>query len=156
MSKELEILQAVKSRIQTYLELADSQVVVNDWPEVDKMHANVMVYVVPDRIEIIEGAINSDNCKLVNKIYILVKGKAIEYALHDCLDYWSKIHGSIITDATLDGSVAIAKIVDADIYPAVLTNTSGVEITLEAIYERGAVLVPGEFPPGEYAIPIGG
>ncbi len=156
MSKEYDILSALGSHLQSYLSLEATQVVVNDWPDADRMRHNVMLYVVPDRIEIDEGTLRTDQCRLYGKLYILIKGKPIAEALYDALDYWAGAHQAFITDPTLGGSVAEIAIVAADIYPTVLTNVCGIEVDWSALYERVEALLPGEWTPGDYIVPTGG
>ena len=157
MSKELSALTALQSYLTSTLLLQPEQVIVNDWPDVDKLPKGLSISILPDRVEFEQSTTTTLQCSLAVKLYIIAKGGTLSELLTDAMDALADMTRAILTDATLGGAVLDTVVQAGDIYPAVpgQSRAVGIEVDLVINYERGAFLLPGDIVPGEYVFPIG-
>jgi len=157
MSKELSAMQGLATYLTNMLLLLPGQVTVNDWPDVDKLPKGLTLSMLPDRIEVEQATISTQEVRLYTKLYIIDKGGTVSVLLDEALAAWADINRAILTDQSLGGAVESCTVMAADIYPAIpsLSRAVGVEVDLVLTYEREPLLLPGDVLPGDYLFPIG-
>ncbi len=140
MSKELSALTALQSYLTSTLLLQPRQVMVNEWPDVDKLPKGLSLTILPDRVEFEQSTISTLQCSLAVKLYIITKGGVLSTLLADALDALANISQAIITDPTLGKAVLDTVVQTGDIYPALpgQSRAVGIEVDLTISFERNA------------------
>jgi hypothetical protein len=88
MSKELSAMQGLATYLTNMLLLQPGQVTVNDWPDVDKLPKGLTLAILPDRIEVEQATISTQEVRLYTKLYIIDKGGTVSVLLDEALAAW--------------------------------------------------------------------
>ena len=147
MTNELTVLEALQTVIET--ELSDflpstksdpepEYGVVIDFPDVDQMPKKNMFYLQPDYAEFSNMAVQSDLSEFKISVFILCKRDSQENLTIKSYGYFKALYELLRTDISLNGTVDLTDIVDANFYPAVEGNPNvrGVEVSVSVRYTK--------------------
>ena len=142
MTNELTVLEALKTVIETEIqqflpEGSDFGVLI-DFPDVDQMPKKNMYYLQPDYAEFSNMAVQSDLSEFKISVFILCKRDTQENLTIKSYAFFKALYELLRTDISLDGTVDLTDIVDADFFPAVEGNPNvrGVEVHVSVRYTK--------------------
>ena len=146
MKNELTILLKLQSVIQTQLNTHLSEDipqigennVLTDFPDVDLMPRNTMLYLIPNWAEYESLSTNSDNSTLNISVFILCKKDKQENLIRKIHGYFIALYTLLRKNMSLDGEVDFTDINDVDFYYAVEgnKNVQGAEISVSIRYTK--------------------
>lgn len=147
MSREYSALQSLRAYLVAHMDttpqasLTDTQVVV-DYPDVDKMPHNVMVYIVPDSAAFQPLTTQSSLANMSAIIYILQRQSqtinTMPALIESVFDYFGSLLSAVRLDATIGGAVDEMVVESFDFYPVVsgISTAAGIEVKCTMTYER--------------------
>ena len=118
--------------------IEDKQIVV-DFPDLDKIPQNNMLYIIPDYFEITPQTCCTNLVTSAIKVYIFCKRDNHDNLIKRASTYFNALCQTIMRYPTLDGAVNYAEMTSADYYPAVTANGSiaayEVNVNLRYVWE---------------------
>ena len=146
MKNELTILNQLKTVIQTQLNLhlesgleqISERNVQIDFPDIDQMPKNIMLYIQPNWSEYEALSTESDSSTFNVAVFIICKKDKQENLTRKIYGYFNALYSLLRSNISLDESVDFTDINDADFYPAVEgnRNVQAIEASVSIRYTK--------------------
>ena len=116
----------------------DEKSVVIDFPDVDNMRKDCMVYIEPDYENFEALSLMADQATMNVTVTILVKGAPHTTLIKRVFGYFTALCSMLASDRELDGFVDYTEVTDMDYYPYVTAgkSQSAIEATLRIRWDR--------------------
>jgi len=134
MKTELDVLDQLKriiaEKLGSYLEeegdlpSIDEHTILIDFPDVDSMRRQSMIYIQPDYESLEPISVLSDLATMHITLFILCKGAASEKLIRRVFSYYTGLYCLLRSNQSLDGFVDFLSITDMDYYPSVTASSS--------------------------------
>lgn len=117
--------------------LSENSVLI-DFPDVDNMRKDTVIYIQPDYENFEALSLHADQATLNLTITILTKGARSDVLIKRVFGYFTALCSLIHQDRSINGFVDRAEVTDMDYYPAVTASKTvvGIETTLRLIWDR--------------------
>lgn len=142
MKTEMEVLERLESLIPRGLieHLRDEKIKADiteknvkiDFPDIDNMRKDNMLYIVPEYENIEELTVSSDRAEFEVKVFIISKKGNSESLVKRVFDLYTAFYLFMRSDPTLNGFIDWSRITDMDYYPALTASSTmvAIEVTL--------------------------
>lgn len=142
MKTEMEVLECLESLIPRGLieHLRDEKIKADiteknvkiDFPDIDNMRKDNMLYIVPEYENIEELTVSSDRAEFEVKVFIISKKGNSESLVKRVFDLYTAFYLFMRSDPTLNGFIDWSRITDMDYYPALTASSTmvAIEVTL--------------------------
>ena len=111
-----------------------------DFPDLDKIPQNNMIYIIPDYFEITPQTVCTNLVTSAIKVYIFCKRDNHDNLIKRASTYFNAVCQTIMRYPTMDGAVNYAEMTSADYYPAVTASNTiaayELNISLRYIFEN--------------------
>ena len=116
----------------------DEKSVAIDFPDVDNMRKDCMVYIEPDYENFEALSLMADQATMNVTVTILVKGAPHTTLIKRVFGYFTALCSMLASDRELDGFVDYTEVTDMDYYPYVTAgkSQSAIEATLRIRWDR--------------------
>ena len=103
-----------------------------DFPDIDNMRKDNMVYLVPEYENIEELTVSSDRAEFETKVFIISKKGTSEALVKRVFDLYTAFYLFMRSDPTLNGFIDYSRLTDMDYYPALTASSTmvAIEVTL--------------------------
>lgn len=148
MKTEMQVLERLAELIPEGLKehLTDEKVKADlsglnvkiDFPDIDNMRKDNMLYIVPEYENIEELTVSSDTADFEAKVYIISKRDKSEALVKRVFDIYTAFYLFMRSDPTLDGFIEYSRITDMDYFPAVTASQTmvAIEVTLTLTWAK--------------------
>ena len=117
--------------------LSENSVLI-DFPDVDNMRKDTVIYIQPDYENFEALSLHADQATLNLTLTILTKGARSDVLIKRVFGYFTSLCSLIHQDRSINGFVDYAEVTDMDYYPAVTAAKTvvGIEATVRLIWDR--------------------
>ena len=117
--------------------LSDASVLI-DFPDVDNMRKDTVIYIQPDYENFEALSLYADQATLNLTLTILTKGARSDTLIKRVFGYFTALSALIHQDRSINGFVDHSEITDMDYYPAVTASKTvvGIEAVVRLIWDR--------------------
>ena len=148
MKTEIQVLEHLKTTIATRLATffdndgeiitIDEKNVEIDFPDVDTMRRNTMLYIQPDYENLEPLGFASDLATLRATVFILCKGASSATLVKRVFAYYTALYILLRRNSTLSGFIDNTHITDMDYYPAVTASATitAIEVSIELQWSK--------------------
>ena len=151
MKTEMMVLERLRDRIINHisehfeadggkadLAILDEKSVVIDFPDVDNMRRDNMVYIEPDYENFEALSLMADQATMKVSVTILCKGAPHTTLIKRVFGYFTALCSLLASDRELDGFVDYTEVTDMDYYPYVTAakGTCAIEATIRLRWDR--------------------
>ena len=148
MKAEMQVLEHLSSLIPSGIKpyLTDDKVSSDftslnakiDFPDIDNMRKDNMLYLVPEYENIEELTTSSDTASFEVKIYIISKKGTSEALIKRVFDIYTAFYLFMRNNPTLDGFIDLSRITDMDYYPSIMPSgtITAIEVTTLLSWEK--------------------
>lgn len=148
MKTEMQVLERLAELIPEGLKehLTDEKVksdlsalnVRIDFPDIDNMRKDNMLYIVPEYENIEELTVSSDTADFEAKVYIISKRDKSEALVKRVFEIYTAFYLFMRSDPTLDGFIEYSRITDMDYFPSVTASQTmvAIEVTLTLTWAK--------------------
>ena len=146
MINELTIIEkmekTIEDNINTYIEgdvpyLSAANVTI-DFPDVDQMPRDVMIYLHPNYAEYENLATTNDRSVFTVAVFLLCKRDTRQSLTKKTFVYFNALYETLRRHMELEGTVDFSRVTNAEFYPAIdlNKNVQGAEISVTVEYTK--------------------
>lgn len=119
--------------------LEDKNIVI-DFPDLDKIPHQNMIYIIPDYFEITPQTVCTNLVNSMIKVYIFCKRDSHDNLIKRASTYFNALCQTVMKHPTLDGAVNLCEMTSADYYPSVTASSTvaayEVNINLRYVFQN--------------------
>lgn len=146
MINELTILQNMETTIEGHIneylpsgtaELSAANITI-DFPDIDRMPKDVMIYIAPSYAEYEPLATRNDKSAFTVSVFLLCKRDTAANLTIKTYAYYNALYETLRHYMELGGTVDFARVTNAEFYPAIdlNKNVQGAEISVTVEYTK--------------------